>query len=101
MKEILNIHNSNPLCADQICALLDSLGYNAKSETRISRTLIFSDAPKSVLNRIIDLIFHVKEFDECGICGNAIFFKRGDNTGGGDNTLCQDCAGIINSEEGA
>ena len=61
MKEVLNMHNSNPLCADQICALLDSLGYNAEYESRISRTLIYSDAPKSVVDKIIDLIFEVTE----------------------------------------
>ena len=57
MKEILNIHNRNPLCAEQICALLDSLGYKAEYESRISRTLIYSDAPKSIIDKVIDLIF--------------------------------------------
>ena len=61
MKEVLDIHNSHPLCADQICALLDSLGYNAEYDTRISRTLIFSNAPQSVIDKIIDLIFEDKE----------------------------------------
>ena len=66
MKEVLNIHNSNSLCGEQICDLLDSLGYNADYDVRISRTLIYSDAPKSVVNKIIDLIFHCNEVDTRG-----------------------------------
>ena len=57
MNEILDIHNSNHLDVEMICNVLKTLGYNADYDARISRTLVWSDAPESISKMVIDLVF--------------------------------------------
>lgn len=57
MEEVLDIHNSNPLDVDMICEILDAMGYKAEYEARISRTLMWSDAPQAKVDKVVDFVW--------------------------------------------
>ena len=59
MKQALNVHNQSFLDAEEFCNRLKKLGYKAKYDSRISRTIIWSDASEQVVEDL-----HNKMFDE-------------------------------------
>jgi hypothetical protein len=53
------VHNRSWLDVDVFCKRLQKLGYKSEYDSRVSRTIVWSDAPKSVVDNL-----HNKMFDE-------------------------------------
>lgn len=74
LTEKINIHNSNRLDVVLVCQLLEEYGWETRHESRISRTLVWTNADQWVVDSVVKDV----TMDKCVNCGcNPVLKKDG------------------------